>query len=86
MNRIAGPSALWLVRHGESVGNVADAQKFSDQVAQIDSNPGSNPWLSRAMSLRASLPAPAAITPAVPAPAAKKDDAPASAPIKLPGK
>ncbi|MCW2579821.1 MAG: Broad specificity phosphatase PhoE [Blastococcus sp.] len=26
MGRVPGPSAIWLVRHGESVGNVADAR------------------------------------------------------------
>ncbi|SDY32129.1 Broad specificity phosphatase PhoE [Modestobacter sp. DSM 44400] len=31
-----GPSALWLVRHGESQGNVADAQAHSDGAARLE--------------------------------------------------
>lgn len=60
-------------------GNAADAQKYVDQLMQIDV---SSPWTQRAMSLRATLPtAPAPATPAAPA------SAPASGvQVKLPGK
>ena len=79
-----------------TAGNIAEAQKYCDQVQQIDTNPMSNPWLARAMQLRMTLPA----TPAPSAPAAsaltlpsaptksdgaaKKDESP-KVEVKLPG-
>lgn len=53
-----------------------DVQKYSMLLMQIDPT---SPWTQRALALRASLPAPAAIPPA-------KADAPAGVQIKLPGK
>lgn len=61
-------------------GNAAEVQKLSDQLMQIDP---SSPWASRAMSLRSTLPAPAA-APAAGAPAAA--DQGAKVEVKLPGK
>lgn len=62
-------------------GNATDAQKYVDQLMQIDV---SSPWTQRAMSLRATLPA----VPAAAAAAAEpKKDAPATGvQVKLPGK
>src|SRR3954463_6214948 len=34
--RIPGPSAVWLVRHGESVGNVADAQAQEQGAGRLE--------------------------------------------------
>lgn len=61
-------------------GNATDAQKYVDQLMQIDV---SSPWTQRAMSLRATLPA----VPAAAAAAEPKKDAPATGvQVKLPGK
>ncbi len=63
-------------------GNATDAQKYSDQLMQIDV---SSPWTQRAMALRASLPA--APAPSAAAGEAKKDEtAGAGVQVKLPGK
>jgi broad specificity phosphatase PhoE len=35
VNRIGGPSALWLVRHAESVGNVADARAHEQGAGRL---------------------------------------------------
>src|SRR4051812_16775109 len=67
-------------------GNSADAQKFSDQLLQIDP---SSPWTQRAMALRATLPPVPAAAPAAgnaPAGSQKKEDAPAAVQVKIPGK
>ena len=37
MDRRAGPSALWLVRHAESVGNVADAHAHQQGAGRLPS-------------------------------------------------
>src|SRR5919199_6954283 len=34
--RIPGPSAVWLVRHGESVGNLADAQAHDQGPGRLE--------------------------------------------------
>lgn len=58
-------------------GNAADAQKYVDQLNQLDPM---GPWSQRAIGLRATLPA-------TPAPAAPKTEAAAPAvQVKLPGK
>ncbi len=63
-------------------GNATEAQKYVDQLMQIDV---SSPWTQRAMSARATLPAtPAPVAPA--APEAKKDEPAAGVQVKLPGK
>jgi hypothetical protein len=65
-------------------GNAADAQKYSDQLMQIDP---ASPWTQRGLQLRATLPAPAEkpATDAAPAANQKKDDG-AKVEVKLPGK
>jgi hypothetical protein len=67
-------------------GNAADVQKFSEQLMKIDIT---SQWTQRAMSLRASMPAPAA--PAATAEVAKPEDkkpaaAEPSMKVTLPGK
>jgi hypothetical protein len=63
--------------------NATDAQKYVDQLMQLDAT---SPWTQRAMALRASLPAtPAAV--AAPAAGEKKSDAGSSGvQVKIPGK
>jgi hypothetical protein len=62
-------------------GVVADAQKYSDLLMQIDPT-GSSPWTQRGLALRATLPAPA-----LPAPAAEAtSDAPPAIQFKPVGK
>ena len=71
--------------------NAADAQKYTDQLMQLDPQ---SPWTSRAMMLRASLPpivsaptAPTTTEPAGTTPApAKKEEAASGVEVKLPGK
>ena len=36
MGRVPGPSALWLVRHGESLGNVADTQAHRNGAGRLE--------------------------------------------------
>jgi len=36
VNRIGGPSALWLVRHGESVGNLADERAHEQGAGRLE--------------------------------------------------
>ena len=62
-------------------GNAAEAQKYVDQLMQIDV---SSPWTQRAMSLRATLPAIPTPTPAVTE--AKKGEPASGVQVKLPGK
>ena len=79
------------LHHGVSLhseaGNAADAQKYSDQLMQIDPM---SPWTQRGLALRASLPAQQA--PATSPDNAKKGEAGAakdaspSVEVKLPGK
>lgn len=80
-------AAYHLTSLAVEAGNAADAQKYSDQLMQIDPT---SPWTQRGLSLRASLPAPAAAaTSAAPAPKegeAKKDGAAPKVEVKLPGK
>ena len=74
-------AAYHLASLAVEAANATEAQKYVDQLMQID---GSSPWTQRAMALRASLPAAPA-----PAPAAAEDkkDAPAAGvQLKLPGK
>jgi hypothetical protein len=63
-------------------GKAVEAQKYVDQLMQIDV---SSPWTQRAMALRATLPATPTPTPAEAA-EAKKDAPPAGVQVKLPGK
>jgi hypothetical protein len=60
-------------------GNAADAQKYVEQLGKIDQG---SQWLSRAMSMRASMPA----TPAPAAPGAKTESAQPVLNLNLPGK
>ena len=80
-------AAYHLTSMAVDAGNSADAQKYSDQLMQIDPT---SPWTQRGLSLRASLPAPAATAEAAPAdkqsPAAKKDEPASGVQVKLPGK
>lgn len=74
-------AAYHLTSLAVDAGNAAEAQKYVDQLMQIDV---SSPWTQRAMSLRATLPA-------TPAPAAATSEAKQEAPasgvqVKLPGK
>lgn len=65
-------------------GHAADAQKYTEQLMQIDPT---SPWTQRGMALRATLPAqPAAATGATAPTTEKKDDASAKVEVKLPGK
>jgi hypothetical protein len=68
-------------------GNATDAQKFVDQLTQLDPDPRSNPWSQRALMLRATLPAtPAPAAPAAPAPEEKKADATPAVKLEIPKK
>lgn len=62
-------------------GNAADAQKYSDQLMQIDPT---SPWTQRGLALRASLP----VTASTPdkAPDAPAKDAGPKVEVKMPGK
>ncbi|MDP3073097.1 MAG: hypothetical protein Q8N18_22580 [Opitutaceae bacterium] len=62
-------------------GNATDAQKFIDQLGQLDSGGLGNPWMQRAMMLRATMPASA-----VPATEEKKADATPAVTVELPKK
>ncbi|MDO8543771.1 MAG: tetratricopeptide repeat protein [Opitutaceae bacterium] len=76
-------AAYQLASLAADVGNAADVQRLSDELMKIDPT---SPWVSRAMSLRASMPATAAnAAPAGAPPAAKKDES-SSFEVKLPGK
>lgn len=77
-------AAYHLTSLAVEAGNATDAQKYSDQLMQIDPT---SPWTQRGLSLRASLPAPAASsTPAAATPEAKSDGAAPKVEVKLPGK
>lgn len=79
-------AAYHLTSLAVDAGNAADAQKYSDQLMQIDPT---SPWTQRGLSLRASLPAPAApaAQPAEKAAApAKKDEAASGVKVNIPGK
>ncbi|PAW61683.1 MAG: hypothetical protein B9S34_16055 [Opitutia bacterium Tous-C1TDCM] len=68
-------AAYHLTSLAVEAGNAADAQKFSDQLMQIDP---ASPWTQRGMALRATLPA-------APVEAKPAEAAPAGG-VKLPGK
>jgi hypothetical protein len=74
-------AAYHLTSLAVEAGNATEAQKYVDQLMQLDV---SSPWTQRAMSVRASLPATPA--PVAATPEAKKDDAAAAVQVKLPGK
>jgi hypothetical protein len=84
---IRAEAAYHLTSLAVEAGNAADAQKYSDQLMQIDPT---SPWTQRGLALRASLPAapekPADKPAAADAKAGDKKDE--SAPVKLtiPGK
>jgi len=61
--------------------NATEAQKYVDQLMQIDIT---SPWTQRGMALRATLPTPTAAEAA--APGVKKEDASSGVQVKLPGK
>lgn len=75
-------AAYHLTSLAVEAGNAADAQKYSDQLMQIDPT---SPWTQRGLSLRASLPTPAAAGATT---GAEKKDAPAEpkVEVKLPAK
>ncbi len=77
-------AAYNLVGLAVEAGNAADAQKFTDQLMQIDPDPRTNPWSQRAMMLRATLPA--APAPAAPAAEEKKGDAAPAVKLEIPKK
>ena len=76
---IRAEAAYHLTSLAVDAGNAADAQKYVDQLNQIDPM---GAWAQRAVMLRSTLPATPAPEPV--APAAAKDEG--STPIKLPGK
>lgn len=85
---IRAEAAYHLTSLAVDSGNAAEAQKYADQLLQIDPT---SPWTSRALSLRASLPAPAEKpaptgADATPKPAEKKDSAEPAVKLTLPGK
>lgn len=87
---IRAEAAYHLTSLAVEAGNAADAQKYSDQLMQIDPT---SPWTQRGLSLRASLPpvAAARATSGSAADAAEKDDgkkdsAEPKVEVKLPGK
>jgi len=77
LKAIRSEAAYHLTGMAVEAGNAADAQKYVDQLGQIDPM---GPWSQRAVALRAMLPAAAA--PSTP----KKEDAAPSVQVKLPGK
>lgn len=82
---IRSEAAYHLTSLAVANGNTADAQKFSDQLMQIDPT---SPWTQRGLALRATLPAPAAAAPASGGDAASgsQGDAAPKVELKLPGK
>jgi len=85
---VRAEAAYHLASLAVDAGNAADVQKLSEQLMKIDAT---SPWTQRAMGLRASMPAPAAVAPAAAATPAKADEKkPAEASVdmkvKLPGK
>lgn len=80
LKAIRSESAYHLTSLSVDGGNAADAQKYVDQLMQIDAT---SQWTQRAMSLRASMPATAA---PVAAPTPKKDEPSSGVQVKIPGK
>lgn len=77
LKAVRSEAAFHLTGLAVEAGNAVDAQKYVDQLNQLDPM---GPWSQRAVSLRATLPA-------TPAPAAPKADAAAPAvQVKVPGK
>lgn len=78
LKAIRAEGAYHLTSLAVDAGNAADAQKYVEQLMQIDA---ASQWTQRAMQLRASLPA-------TPAPAAPKAAEPATGgvQVKIPGK
>ncbi|MBM3855742.1 MAG: hypothetical protein FJ399_21740 [Verrucomicrobia bacterium] len=74
-------AAYHLTSLAVEAGNAAEAQKYVDQLMQLDV---SSPWTQRAMAVRASLPATPAPSPA--AADAKKEEPATAVQVKLPGK
>lgn len=74
-------AAYHLVGLAVEAGNTTEVQKLIDQLGQLDAGQG-NPWMQRAMMLRATMPAP------LPAPATeeKKTDAAPAVKVELPKK
>ncbi len=78
-----GEAAYHLTGLAVEAGNATDAQKYVDQLTQLDPDPRS-PWTGRAMMLRATLPA--TPPPAAPATEEKKSDATPSVKVEIPKK
>ena len=74
-------AAYHLTSLAVEAGDATEAQKYVDQLMQVD---GSSPWTQRAMALRTSLPAAPAVAPA--ATEVGKNAPAAGVQIKLPGK
>lgn len=84
LKAIRTEAAYHLTSLAVEAGNAADAQKYSDQLMQIDPM---SPWTQRGLALRATLPATPSAAPAAGTGAeAKKDDAVPKVEVKLPGK
>lgn len=86
LNAVRAEAAYHLASLAATAGNATEVQRLSEQLMQIDPT---SPWASRAMMLRASMPAAAgpASTPGITLPAAEQgqDEAP-KIELKLPGK
>jgi hypothetical protein len=83
---IRAEAAYHLTSLAVEAANATDAQKYSDQLMQIDP---ASPWTQRALALRASLPASAekpAATTATEKAGDKKDEAAAPVKLNIPGK
>ena len=72
-------AAYHLTSLAVEAANATDAQKYVDQLMQIDP---ASPWTQRAMSVRASMPATPTAIPAAP----KADETAPGVQIKIPGK
>lgn len=87
LKAVRAEAAYQLASLAADSGNVADVQKYVDQLNQIDP---ASAWARRAVALRASLPAPAAPSPlsapAASAPAATPSNSGPSVQVTLPKK
>ena len=81
MKAIRTEAGYHLTSLAVDAGNASDAQKYVDQLNQIEPM---GAWAQRAMALRSTLPATPAPAPAAPGTAEKKDEP--SVQVKLPGK
>jgi hypothetical protein len=83
LKAIRSEAAYDLTSLAVEAGNAADAQKYSEQLTQIDPM---SPWTQRGLAMRATLPATEKPAEATAAPEAKKDGAESGVKLTIPGK